>query len=60
MTTKQRILAIRLLESIRRQPEYARRIGVVVEEQEKGSTGMGAGKGECDDMSPGSRYQSSS
>ncbi len=35
MSVKERILAIRLFESVCRQPEYANRIGVLVEEQKK-------------------------
>ncbi len=36
MNVKERILAIRLSESIRRQPEYANLIGVTVEHHKEG------------------------
>ena len=39
MTVKQRLLAIRLSEHIRRHPEYAKRIGLVMEGREDGSAG---------------------
>ena len=35
MSVKERILAIRLFESVCRQPDYANRIGVLVEEKKK-------------------------
>ena len=37
MTVKERIFAIRLSESIRRQPDYAKHIGVSFEDHKKGN-----------------------